>query len=102
MVRLKTELSLERGLSDALNTALANEARSAKLGLDEELAVHDGRGRVEWSVRHGRVDVVLGSNGVSNQEPGRLELVEATGIVEASQNSINVVWSDIQQLSFYL
>ena len=91
MVRLETELALERGLHGALDTALAGEERAAELSVDEELAIEDRRGRVEGCARDRRVDVVLGSNGVGDQEPDNLELIEATSIVEAGQDLVDSI-----------
>ena len=91
MVRLETELALERGLCNTLNTALSNESGTLELSLDEELAVHDEGSRIERSVRDRGVDVVLCGNRVSNQEPGALELVKLSCVVEASQDLVDGV-----------
>ena len=93
MVGLQAELALERGHDGALNTTLAGEQDAAKLSIDEELAVEDGRSGVEGRARDRRVNVVLGSDGVGNQEPDDLELVETASIVEASENLVDQVCS---------
>ena len=41
---------------------LPDESGTAKLGLDEELSVHQIGRRVERSVRDGGVDIVLGAS----------------------------------------
>ena len=91
VVRLETEFALERRHDGSLNATLAREYDTTKLSVNEELAIEDLRCGVEGSARDSGVNVVLGSDGVGNQEPDDLELVEATGVVEASQNSVNVV-----------
>ena len=91
LVGLETELSLERGSGRALDTTLAGERDAAKLSVDEELAVEDRRGRVERCARDSGVNVVLGSDGVGNQEPDDLELVEASSVEEAGQNLVDSV-----------
>lgn len=92
VVRLETELSLEGGLDLTLVATRAGEGSSGELSLDEELTVHDGGSRVEGGAGDGRVNVVLGSDGVGNQEPGRLELVEVTSVGKASQDAVDRVW----------
>ena len=91
MVRLEAELALERGHDRTLDAALAGEGRTAELSVDEELAVEDRGRRVEGRARHGRVDVVLRGDGVCNQEPDDLQLIEATSVVKASQNRVDSV-----------
>ena len=91
MVRLETELALERRLHGALDTSLAGEQGTTKLSVDEELAIEDLRCGVEGSARDSRVNVVLGSDGVGNQEPDDLELVEASSVEEAGQNLVDSV-----------
>ena len=91
MIRLETELALERRLHGALDTSLAGEQGTTKLSVDEELAIEDLRCGVEGSARDSRVNVILGSDGVGNQEPDDLELVEATGVVEAGQDLVDSV-----------
>ena len=86
MVGLETEFTLEWGEDGSLDTTLAGERETTELGVDEELTVEDGRGRVEGSAWDGWVNIVLGSNSVGDQEPDNLELVEATSIVEAIEN----------------
>lgn len=97
MVRLETELALERRLHGALNTALSGEEHAAKLGVDEELAVEDRRRRVEGRARNRRVDVVLSSNRVRNQEPDDLELIETASIEEARQDLVDGVCTPCKQ-----
>ena len=96
MIRLETELALERRLHGALNTSLAGEQGATELSVDEELAVEDGRGGVEGSARDRRVNVVLSSDGVGNQEPDDFELVEASSVEEAGQNLVDSVCNSRQ------
>ena len=91
VVRLKTHFTLQRRLHGALDAAFAREERTTELGLDEELAVEDVRGRVEWGARDGRVNIVLSSDGVCNQEPDDLELVKSTSIEEASEDLVDSI-----------
>ena len=92
VIRLEAELALERRLHRALDTTLAGEQGTTKLSVDEELAVEDRRGRVEGRARDCWVDVVLSSDRVCNQEPDDLELIEATSVVEASQNLVDGIY----------
>ena len=62
------------------------------MSLDEELAIHDRRRRVEGCARDGRVDIVLSGDGVRNQEPDDLELIEVASVGEAGQNLIGGVY----------
>ena len=66
------------------------------MSLDEELAIHDRRRRVEGRARDGRVDIVLSGDGVRNQEPDDLELVEASSVEEAGQNLVDSVCNSRQ------
>ena len=91
VVGLETEFTLEWGEDGSLETTLAGERETTELGVDEELTVEDGRGRVEGSAWDGWVNIVLGSNGVGDQEPDNLELVEATSIVEAGQDLVDSI-----------
>ena len=62
------------------------------MSLDEELAIHDRRRRVEGRARDGRVDIVLSGDGVRNQEPDDLELIEVAGVGEAGQNLVGGIY----------
>ena len=74
------------------SVCLPRESSAAQLSLDEELAIHDRRRRVEGRARDGRVDIVLSGDGVRNQEPDNLELVEVASVGEAGQNLIGGVY----------
>ena len=89
-VGLETDLAGEGGLDLTLVGAGSGEERTAELGLDEELGVEDGRGRVEGRARDRRVDEVGGSDGVSGEEPDDLEVLEAD-IEHTCQDFINGV-----------
>ena len=90
-VGLETDLTPERGLDLTLVSAGSGEERTAELGLNEELSIEYGRRGVERCARDGRVDIVLRSDSVSNQEPDDLQLIEATSVVKASQNRVDSV-----------
>ena len=62
------------------------EQGALELGLDEELAIEQVRGRVERRARDSGVDVVRTRNGVRSKERDDLEGREASCIVEAGQN----------------
>lgn len=72
VVGLETELALKRRHHSTLNAGFAWERRSTKLGVDEELAVEQLGGRVEWRARDRRINVVLGSNSVSDSSVRRI------------------------------
>ena len=74
-----------------MNATLARERGTAQLGLDEELAVIYRGSRVERGARDGRVDIVLSSDSVCNQEPHDLKLIETSSVIEAVQNLIDSV-----------
>ena len=90
VVGLETHLTAERRLDLALVACSAGEESAAELGLDEELGVEDGRGRVEGRARDRRVHEVGGSDGVSGEEPDDLEVLEAD-VEEAVQNLVDSV-----------
>ena len=96
VVRLETEFALERRHDGSLNATFAREYDTTKLSVNEELAIEDLRCGVEGSARDSRVNVVLSSDGVGNQEPDDLELVEASSVEEAGQNLVDSVCNSRQ------
>ena len=74
------------------------ESRATQLGLDEELTVHDSRSGVERRAGDRWVDVVLSSDGVSDQEPDNLELVEVSRVSKASEDLVGSVCNVSQSL----
>ena len=91
MVRLQPELALQRAQDRTLDATLAVDSRAAELRVDEELAIENRRRRVERRARDTWIDVILCGDGVCNEEPDDLELIEATSIVEAGQDLVDGV-----------
>ena len=75
---------------------IPREDGTTELRLDKELAVHYRGSRVEGSTRDGRVNIVLGGGGVSNQEPDSLKLVEPASIGKACEDLVNGVCISVE------
>ena len=73
-----------------VSRTVPGEDGTTELSLDEELAIHEIGGGVEGCAWDGRVNVVLGTGRVGNQEPDGLKLVEATGVVEAGEDRVDI------------
>ena len=61
----ETNLAMEGRLDFALVAACSREEGSTKLGLDEELRIESGGGRVERRSRDGDIDMVGSRDGVT-------------------------------------